>query len=52
MQKEANDSEDIMFTSITDYYILWPVVVDAISLAEFASIYKKKGQKKTNKKTK
>ena len=45
LQKEADDSEDIMCPSIIDYYVLRPTAIELVCLAEFASSYTKKGQK-------
>lgn len=46
LQKEADDSEDIMCPSITDYYALRPTAIEHVCLAEFASSYTKKGQER------
>lgn len=45
LQKESDDSEDIMCPSIIDYYVLQPIAIELVCLAEFASSYTKKGQK-------
>lgn len=45
LQKEADDLEDIMCPSMIDYYVLGPIAIELICLAEFAYSYTKKGQK-------
>ena len=46
MQKELDDSEDITCPSKIEYYISCPIAIDGVCLAEFASIYTKRGQKR------
>jgi hypothetical protein len=45
LERESDESEDIMCPSIIEYYILRPTTIDTIFLAEFASSYTKKGTK-------
>ena len=46
LEREPNESEDIMCPSIIEYYIFHPTTIDTIFLVEFASSYTKKGTKR------
>ena len=46
LQREPDDSEDIMCPSIIDHYISRPIEIDTTCLAEFVSCYTKTGKKR------
>ena len=50
LEREPDESEDIMCPSIIDYYVLRPKAIENICLAEFASSYTRKGRKRANSK--
>ena len=46
LEREPDESEDILCPPIIEYYILHPTTIDTICLAEFGSSYTKKGTKR------
>ena len=50
LEREPDESKDIMCPSIIDYYVLCPKAIENICLAEFASSYTRKGRKRSNSK--